>query len=253
MAALDNNTGSEDDGGVRPEGGAKAGLARFLPIALIALGAGTAIFFAQDLLSFSTLAENRDALNVWRDENFAFSMLVFVAAYAVATAFSVPGAIWFTITGGFLFGTVLGTALSVTGATIGATLVFLAARTSLGEVLKAKAGKWLERVEAGFREGEVSYLLIMRLVPAIPFFVANLAPAFFGVRLSTFAWTTFVGIIPGGAVYSSIGNGLGAIIDEGGTPDLGIIFSPDVLGPLLGLAFLAALPLLLRKLRGRTA
>ncbi|MEL6575159.1 MAG: TVP38/TMEM64 family protein [Pseudomonadota bacterium] len=227
----------------------KQGLARWLPLALIALGAGAAIFFLGDYLSFQTLADNRDALLGWRDENLVATIAVFVLAYAVATAFSVPGAVWFTITGGFLFGTWFGTALSVTGATIGAILIFLAARTSLGETLKEKAGSWLTRIEKGFQEGAVSYLLIMRLVPAIPFFVANLAPAFLGVPLRTFAWTTFVGIIPGAAVYSSIGNGVGALIDKGETPDLGIIFSPEVLGPLVGLALLAALPLIIKRFR----
>ncbi|MEM8761440.1 MAG: VTT domain-containing protein, partial [Pseudomonadota bacterium] len=140
-------------------------------------------------------------------------------------------------------------ALSVTGATIGAILIFLAARTSLGETLKEKAGGWLTKIEQGFQEGAVSYLLIMRLVPAIPFFIANLAPAFLGVPLRTFAWTTFVGIIPGAAVYSSIGSGVGALIDKGETPDLGIIFSPEVLGPLVGLALLAALPVIIKRFR----
>ncbi|MEM7528933.1 MAG: TVP38/TMEM64 family protein [Pseudomonadota bacterium] len=228
---------------------AKRGALRYLPIALIAAGAAAAIFLLGDYLSFETLAENRDALNAWRDNNFVATALVFVLAYALATAFSVPGAVWFTITGGFLFGTWVGTTFSVIGATIGAIMIFLAARTSLGEMLKEKAGSWLTRMEDGFRDGAVSYLLIMRLVPAIPFFVANLAPAFLGVPLRTFAWTTLVGIIPGAAVYSSIGSGVGALIDQGETPDLGIIFSPEVLGPLIGLAALAALPVIIKRFR----
>ncbi len=232
---------------------AKGGLARWLPLALIAAGAGAAIFFLGDYLSFETLADNRDALLGFRDENYLATVLIFLLAYAAATAFSVPGAIWFTITGGFLFGTALGTAFSVTGATVGAILIFLAARTSLGATLKEKAGGWLSKMEKGFAEGAVSYLLIMRLVPAIPFFVANLAPAFLGVPLRTFAWTTFVGIIPGAAVYASIGSGVGALIDRGETPDLGVIFTLPVLGPLIGLALLAALPLLIQKLRGKRA
>ncbi|MGF1553027.1 MAG: TVP38/TMEM64 family protein [Paracoccaceae bacterium] len=226
---------------------------RWLPIAVIAIGAVLGVVFLRDYLSFETLVENRDALLAWRADNAVAAAAVFVAAYALATAFSVPGAIWFTITGGFLFGTILGTALSVTGATIGAVAVFLAARTSLGESLKASAGPWLDRMRRGFQEGEVSFLLIMRLVPVVPFWIANLAPAFLGTRLATFAWTTFLGIIPGAAVYSSVGNGVGALIDDGEKPDLGAIFDPAILGPLLGLAALAALPVVVRRLRGRPA
>ncbi|MEM9783545.1 MAG: VTT domain-containing protein [Pseudomonadota bacterium] len=232
-------------------GAAKSGLMRWLPIALIATGAAAAIYFLGDYLSFQTLADNREDLIAWRDGNYVLAALIFAAVYGLATAVSMPGAIWFTITGGFLFGTILGTGLSVIGATLGASLVFLAAKTSLGETLRSKAGGWLTNMEKGFREGEISFLLIMRLVPVVPFWVANLAPAFLGTRLATFAWTTLIGIIPGAAVYASLGSGVGALIDRGETPDLGVIFSFEVLGPLLGLAALAALPLVLKKLKGK--
>ncbi|MEM6423343.1 MAG: VTT domain-containing protein [Pseudomonadota bacterium] len=250
MTMQDTIDNTSPDAAAKP---GKGGIARWLPIALIAAGAGGALYFLGDYLSFETLADNRDALLGFRDENFFATVLVFTLAYAAAVAFSVPGALWLTITGGFLFGTALGTVFSVTGATVGAVLIFLAARTSLGATLKEKAGSWLSKMEKGFAEGAVSYLLIMRLVPAIPFFIANLAPAFLGVRLSTFTWTTFVGIIPGAAVYSSIGSGVGALIDKGETPDLGVIFTLPVLGPLIGLALLAALPLVIQKLRGKRA
>src|SRR5699024_5254344 len=159
-----------------------------------------------------------------------------------------PGAVWLTLAGGFLFGIVAGTALVVIAATLGATLIFLAARTVLARPLRARAGGWIDRVGRGFRQGEASYLLIMRLVPVVPFWIANLAPAFLGVRLSTFVWTTFAGIIPGTLVYISIGAGLGEELARGERPDLGVIFEPHILGPLLGLAALAALPVALRRL-----
>lgn len=232
---------------------ARRALLRWLPLAMIAAGAAVAIFYGRDYLSFSALSENRDALAAFRDANFALTVAIYMGLYVAAVAFSVPGAVWLTIGGGFLFGTPLATASTVVAATIGAMVIFCAARSSLGAMLHAKAGRWLGRIEAGFREGEVSYLLIMRLVPAVPFFIANLAPAFLGVRLRTFAWTTLVGIIPGTAVYASVGAGLGSLFDHGKQPDLGVIFTPSVLGPLLGLAALSALPVILRKLRGRRA
>ncbi len=173
-----------------------------------------------------------------------------MAIYAVSVAFSVPGAIWLTMAGGFLFGTALATALTVVSATTGATAIFLAARSSLGVELRRRAGPWLDRVYKEVERGEISFLLVIRLIPAIPFFVANVVPAFVNVRLANFIWTTFVGILPATAVISSVGAGLGEVIDKGGKPDPGVIFEPYVLGPLLGLAALAALPVIVRKLRG---
>ena len=117
----------------------------------------------------------------------------------------------------------------------------------MGSEMCIRDSGWIARMEKGFQEGEVSYLLIMRLVPAMPFFIANLAPAFLGARTWTFVWTTFVGIIPGTVVYISVGAGLGEQLARGEAPDLGVIFQPHVLGPLLGLAVLAALPVALKK------
>ncbi len=237
----------QDGGPVPPSAGNRL---RFLPIAALAVGAVLAYFLVGDTLSLETVSENREALVGWRDRNLMTASLAFVAIYIVAVAFSVPGAIWLTMAGGFLFGTVLAAALTVISATAGATLIFLAARSSLGAVLHERAGPWLKRVDDEVARGEISFLLVMRLIPVIPFFVANLAPAFVNVRLGNFIWTTFVGIVPATAVISSVGAGLGEVLDQGGEPDVGVIFAPHILLPLLGLAALAALPVILRKLRG---
>ncbi|MEL7154562.1 MAG: VTT domain-containing protein [Pseudomonadota bacterium] len=222
--------------------------ARFVPILLIAAGAIAAFVLARDYLSFTALQENYEQLTAWRDQNIVVAVLAFAAIYTISVAFSVPGAIWLTLIGGFLFGTILGTVTVVLAATLGALLIFLAAKTALGDTLRAKAGPWVAKMEDGFREGEISYLLIMRLVPAVPFFIANLAPAFLGARTWTFVWTTILGIIPGTMVFISIGAGLGEQLSRGESPDLGVIFEWHILGPLLGLALLASLPLILKKL-----
>lgn len=231
-----------------PSDQSKPAWLRYLPIAVIALGAFAAVIFASDYLSFETLALHYQTLIDWRDSHLLATIAVFALLYIVCVAFSVPGATWLTLIGGFLFGTWMGAAIIVPAATLGALLIFLAARTALGDALRARAGAWVARMEDGFRRGEISYLLMMRLIPAMPFFVANLAPAFLGARLWTYVWTTFVGIIPGTVVYISIGAGLGEQLARGEAPDLGVIFEPHVLGPLLGLAALAALPLVLKKL-----
>jgi uncharacterized membrane protein YdjX (TVP38/TMEM64 family) len=225
---------------------------RAVPVGLMLIG--TIAFFALDLqryLSFEELSRRRDALLAWRDGHQALAVLVFVSLYALAVAVSVPGAIWFTIIGGFLFGVVAGTAYAVVAATLGACAVFLAARYLVGDVLRAKAGPGIRKMEAGFRKHALSYLLVLRLIPIVPFWLVNLVPAFVGVPLRTFFVGTALGIIPGTLVYTCVGNGLGVVIHQGGTPDLGIIFEPEILAPILGLALLALSPVLYRRLKQR--
>ncbi|GMV63714.1 MAG: hypothetical protein AMXMBFR74_28820 [Parvibaculum sp.] len=223
-------------------------LRRFLP--LLALAAGLGAFFALGLdryVTLDTLRDNRQALSAWVAENWALAAFVYVLAYIAMVAFSLPGGLVATLTGGFLFGTIFGGLLTVFGATIGATAIFLAARTALGETLREKAGPKLRKLEDGFGKNAFSYMLVLRLVPIFPFFLVNLAPAFLGVPLRTYVVATFLGIIPGTFVFASLGNGLGAIFDAGRDPDLGLIFEPEILGPILALALLALLPVVYRR------
>lgn len=228
------------------ESSRQSGMGRWLAVAVLAAIAVAAFWLAGDRLNYDMLQRNYRALAAWRDHNLWLAVAGFAAIYVAAVAFSVPGAVWLTLIGGFLFGIAGGAVLVVLSATIGATLIFLAARTVLARPLRARAAERMARLERGFRRGEISFLLIMRLVPIVPFWIANLAPAFLGVRLSTFAWTTLIGIIPGTLVFISIGAGLGEQLARHEEPDLSVIFAPHVLGPLLGLAALAALPALLR-------
>ncbi|MEC9432228.1 MAG: VTT domain-containing protein [Pseudomonadota bacterium] len=223
------------------------------PAALVLVAAAAWAAFG-DRLSFQTLADNREALIAWRDAAPLRAAAVYVAVYAAAVAVSLPGALALTLTGGFLFGLAAGTGLTALAATAGATAIFLVARSALGARLEARLagrGGFMARLRAGAARNQVSVLLLLRLVPAVPFFLANLAPAFLGVRAATYVWTTFVGILPGTAVYTWVGAGLGEVFDRGEAPDLGIVFTWPVLGPLAGLCLLAALPMVLRALRGR--
>ena len=157
-----------------------------------------------------------------------------------------------TPVGGFLFGVWLGAALSVIGATLGSIAVFLAARTAFYDLFHARAGRALARLEDGFRRDSFSYLLFLRLVPVFPFWLVNIVPALLGMKLGPYALATLIGIIPGALVYSSVGAGLGVLIDSGEMPDPGIIFEWRILLPLLGLAILALVPVLYTRLRGRS-
>ena len=220
--------------------------------AVIAVAAALKLTGALDLLSFAALARHREWLVVEVAALGAAAPALFILAYAACTALSLPTGLLLSTLGGFLFGTWWGGFCNVVGATLGATIVFLAARTVLGNALRARAGPALQRLEAGFREDALSYMLVLRLVPLFPFWLVNLAPAFLGVRLSTFVTGTFLGIIPGALIYASLGTGLGAILESGGTPDGAAILQPRVLIPIAGLAVLALVPVIAKRLRRRS-
>ena len=196
-------------------------------------------------LSLETLARHRVALAALVEAHALVAGLVFVAAYAAAVALSVPGAVFLTLAGGFLFGAVLGTALTVLGATLGATLVFLLARRIFGADALDRLGSTAQKLAAGIRRNAASYLLVLRLVPLFPFFLVNLVPSFAGVRLPVYVLTTFFGILPATAVFSLAGAGLGEVLDAGGSFEVRSVLTPQILGALIGLAALslAAIPL----------
>jgi uncharacterized membrane protein YdjX (TVP38/TMEM64 family) len=175
----------------------------------------------------------------------------FVVLYTAAVAVSFPGAIVLTVTSGLLFGTIEGAVLTVTGATAGSTLIFLAARTAIAPMLRRRAGPFLDRFRAGLTRNAFSYVLALRLIPVIPFWLINLAPALLGVRLAPFASATAIGIMPATLIYASLGAGIGDVLATGGRPDLTVILTPPVLLPLLGLAALALLPVTWRAWKGR--
>jgi uncharacterized membrane protein YdjX (TVP38/TMEM64 family) len=233
-----------------PPASRPAGGRRFLPLAAIVVALVLCVAFRVDrYLSFQSLAAHREWLLDQVGRLGPAAGPVFAALYAVATALSIPGGIVFSITAGFLFGTVAGAAWGVIGATLGATAVFLAARTAFGDALRGRAGPWVDKLESGFRENALSYLLVLRLVPLFPFWLVNLVPAFLGVRLGTYVLATFVGIIPGALVYASVGSGLGALLERGETPDAGAILQPRVLLPILALAALSLVPVFYKRLR----
>ncbi|WP_370284577.1 TVP38/TMEM64 family protein [Pseudooceanicola nanhaiensis] len=225
---------------------------RHLPLIAIAIVAVLGALLLRDTLSFETLRTHRETLIAYRDAHYLVSVLVFMALYVLIVTFSLPGGLVATLTGGFLFGTWPGVLYNVVAATAGATLIFLAARWGLGERLAARMDESEGRIRTlkdALDANQWPMLFLIRLIPAVPFFVANLLPALVGVSLRRYVISTFFGIMPGALVYTSVGAGLGAVFEAGGTPDLGIIFAPQVLLPILGLCALAALPLLLKPLR----
>lgn len=227
---------------------------RRLPIVVIAVAAVIGAVLLRDVLTWEALREHRAALEAFRDANYALAAAIFVLAYVALVAFSLPGATAATLTGGFLFGVFPGALFNIGAATVGATLIFLAARAGFGDRLAARmdAGEGRVReISARLRENAFSVLLSIRLVPAVPFFVANLLPALVGMRTAPYVAATALGIIPGGVVLTWVGAGLGEVFARGESPDLGLLFEPFVIGPVLALAVLSLLPVAVRLWTGR--
>ena len=221
------------------------GLKKFIPILLIL--SGVVIFFAMgwhQYLSFEAIAANRGALMSWSEANPVLAIATYMAVYTVVVALSLPGAVWMSLGGAFIFGTLINSIAAVFAATLGATIIFLATRTAFADLARAKAGSTLLKLEDGFNKNAFNYLLFLRLVPLFPFWLVNIVPALLGVRLGTYVVATFFGIIPGTVVFSSVGAGLGHVFDAGEMPDLGIIFEPQIIIPIIALALLSLIPVI---------
>ena len=219
-------------------------------------------------ISLEALVRNRLAIGAFVSEHRLLAVLAYIGIYIVAVALSLPGAVFLTVSGGFLFGLAVGASAAVIGATIGATLIFLVARTALGEPLLRRAGPRAAQLAQGFRDDAFSYLLFLRLVPAFPFFLVNLVPAFAGVRLVPFVAATALGVIPGALVYAFAGTGLDSVIAaqqaansgclSAGRTDCHMIFdakdvlTPQLIGALIALGLLALVPVVVKRLRARS-
>ncbi|MEL7491860.1 MAG: VTT domain-containing protein [Pseudomonadota bacterium] len=194
-------------------------LVRLWPLYLIA--GGLALVFSQgwhNYLSLEALRANIDTLDGLVRDQFLLIWGAYIAIYAFATMFMVPGGI-LTIAGGALFGLIFGlplygTTATVIGASIGASVLFIAARSSLGGVLRDIAGPFLSKMEAEFNDSPFSYMFVLRLVPAVPFAVANIAPGLLGAKYRDYIITTFFGIIPGTLAYSWVGAGAAELIRD---------------------------------------
>ena len=192
---------------------ASSSIKRWLP--LIALAGAMVLaraFGLHEYLSFKTIGLNYDSLQAYVGSNLVVAVALYMLLYIAVVALSLPGGLFMTLAGGLLFGWQIGAPATVVAATIGATLIFLIAKTSFGESLAAKAGPWLSKLKDGFNDNALSYLLFLRLVPAFPFVIVNLAPALLGVPLRTYVLGTFLGIIPGTTAFSVAGAGLGSVV-----------------------------------------
>lgn len=222
---------------------------------IFAIIAAVVVFISNgwhEVLTLETLRERREVLLAFVQENMLIAVLAYIGIYIVATVVMTPGAGVLTIAGGFLFGLVTGSILTVIGATLGASTLFFAAKSSVGSILREKAGPFVSKMEEGFKQDAWSYMFALRFIPAVPYPVANIAPAIFGAKYSQYAITTMLGIIPGVIAYTWIGSGLGATFDAGENPDLAGV-AKNLIPALVALGVVALIPVAWKKFGPKSA
>jgi uncharacterized membrane protein YdjX (TVP38/TMEM64 family) len=221
----------------------------WLLLPLLAVVAAVLVLAWRDDVGWATLAAHQAALHRWVDAAPVPAALLYCVAYAGSVACSLPFSLPFTLIGGLLFGRLFGSVLAVASASSGAVLLFLLARGALAPMVARRAAPLLHRVQPGLRRDGFSYLLALRLIPVVPFWLLNLAPALVGMRLLPYAGATVLGVTPIVVVLASIGAGLSGVLATGAEPDLSVLRSPPVLVPLAGLVVLSLLPVAWRHLR----
>src|SRR5258708_2822247 len=173
------------------------GLRQVVPPAIVAIIAIIAIAMGWHReLSLETLIKHRAVIEGFISAHWIAALATYFLLYIVVTAISIPGGAILTISGGILFGTLLGGVLAVFSATIGATIVFLIATSAIGEFLTRRAGSLTRMVMQGFRQDAFTYLLFLRLVPLFPFWLVNIVPSLVGVRLATYVSAWAIGTVP---------------------------------------------------------
>lgn len=223
---------------------------RFIPVLILIILA--ILFLSLDIkeyLSFNWLKQNHNELLIYKEQNFYYFIFTYMFFYVLLVACSLPGASIATITGGFLFGPYLGTIINVISATIGALIIFIAVKLAFVDAFSNTHKDWLIKMKKGFKKNAFSYLLTLRLIPIFPFWLVNIAPAILGVRTITFINATLLGIIPGSAIYTNIGNGLDKIIENNNSINLNIILEPKFLIPLILLALLSLAPTIYKNIK----
>jgi uncharacterized membrane protein YdjX (TVP38/TMEM64 family) len=218
-------------------------LGRIVPLTIVVALSVTAFALVwYHEISLSLLIKNRAAVESVVAGHWIAALTAFVGIYFLVTALSVPGAAFVTIFGGLVFGTVAAGLATVIGATAGATVIFLIAKSALGDWLVRRAGRRVEKLAAGFCADAFNYLLFLRLVPLFPFWLVNLVPALCGVRLTTFVVATALGIIPGTFAFAFLGASLDSAIKA---QDV----TPLIVAALAALGVLTLVPMAVKRFK----
>lgn len=225
----------------------KSLLSRLAPLAVLV--AGLIAFFAlggPQYLDLETAQALLRDMNDWVQANLWLAVLAYMVFYALAVSISVPGALWFTIGSGFLFGPFLGTGVAVFGATVGATIIFLAARYAFADWARTKFPGYIKKLQDGFKQDAFSYVMILRLIPALPFFGINIATALLNVPVRAYFFGTLLGVIPGAYVYATVGDTAAQAALEG-IPSFTSLLTPQLIGAIVAFMVLAILPIAYRR------
>ena len=213
---------------------------RFVLLALIV--AALAVFYSTGLSQYFRWESLRANLDLWQSQvaqNFVAALLVFLVAYTAITALSLPAAAAMTLVAGALFGRVWGTAVVSIASTLGATLAFLGSRYLFRDWVQNRYGDRLRSINEGIERDGAYYLLMLRLVPAVPFFLINLGMGLTPMRVATYVVTSWLGMLLGTFLYVNAGTAISTIDSPRD------VLSPIVLGSL---AALGIIPLVIRKL-----
>ncbi|MGV1753588.1 TVP38/TMEM64 family protein [Agrobacterium sp. CG674] len=231
-------------------------LLRLAPLGIVVLGLALGYAFGlQNYLSLGYLAEQRQALRAYVDANMIWSALLFIGVYILAVAFSFPAASILTVFGGFLFGWLLGGSLVAVGATIGASILFMATRSAFGSFLRHRVDGVVKKLADGFRENAFGYLFVIRLAPVFPFFVVNIAAALFDISLARFVAATFFGILPGTFAYAYLGQGVDSVLiaaqEAGRQAQISDLVTREITLAFFALAVVALIPTIVKQVRQR--
>ncbi len=221
----------------------------FLLLIIASLLLAVYYFGFSEHLALSQLRQNYRDLKQLAEAHPAGAAALYILLYTLVVTLSIPGAIYVTLLGGFMFPQPFSTIYAIVGATIGAVIIYSIVRFLFGTSPWKGVNRYVDQMEANFKEDAVSYLLFLRLVPLFPFWLVNIAPACVGVSIFTFTWTTIIGIAPATFVYTQVGSGLGFILESGETFSARDIMSVNVIITLVGLGILAILPVIFKKFK----
>jgi uncharacterized membrane protein YdjX (TVP38/TMEM64 family) len=200
-------------------------------------------------LNLESIRNHREQLLLYTNAHYLLMFLACGGLYSLSTALSLPGGTVLSLLLGFLFGRWTGTLLIVIAATLGATGIFLLARYLFADWAeqRLRSHPLAKKLLDGFQADAVNYLLFLRLVPAFPFWLVNLAPALTQISLRTYVLTTFFGIMPGSFVFANLGQSLGHIerLDQ--------LLSAQTLTAFLLLGALSLIPVLIKHFSGASA
>lgn len=209
----------------------------FLLVCIWAIGA--------DVFSFDNVQEHRAMLLAFVDQNYVLSLIVFTLTYGFSAAVAFPLGGIFVLLAGFLYGPVLGTLIAVVVGTLGNLVAFLLVRGLLHDWVERRFGERLAPIEREIAEHPASYLLFLRFMPVVPYMVINAGAALVRVPLSTYIWTSLLGLLPGAIIFAFAGRELGRITSTGD------VVTPSFILTLILLALLSFVPLVYKKMRAR--